>query len=260
MRAFVVDDEQLAVQRLTRMLAATGRVEISGSATDPEQALAFLRAHPVDVLFLDIQMPGMTGFELLERLDRDPVVVFTTAYDRYALNAFEVNSVDYLLKPIERERLDRALDKLDRLFQAGTDLVSDGKRGPAPDVRTLARQLAAELAPSRRLERIASRVGERTTILDTARISHFFSKDKLTLAVANGREHAIDYTLAQLEEQLDPRRFIRIHRATIVNVSLIQELFPAIDGGVVVRLKDEKKTELNVARDRVRDLKARLGI
>ncbi len=260
MRAFVVDDEQLAVQRLTRMLAATGRVEISGSATDPEQALAFLRARPVDVLFLDIQMPGMTGFELLERLDRDPVVVFTTAYDRYALNAFEVNSVDYLLKPIERERLDRALDKLDRLFRAGTDLVSDGKRGPTPDVRMLARQLAAELAPSRRLERIASRVGERTTILDTARISHFFSKDKLTLAVANGREHAIYYTLAQLEEQLDPRRFTRIHRATIVNIGLIQELFPAIDGGVVVRLKDEKKTELNVARDRVRDLKARLGI
>jgi two-component system LytT family response regulator len=249
MRAYVVDDEPLAVQRLTRMLEATGRVEIAGSATDPEEALTFLRGHPVDVLFLDIQMPGMTGFELLERLDRDPFVVFTTAYDRYALNAFDVNSVDYLLKPIDRERLDRALDKLDR-FAAQ----------PRADVRTLARQLAAELAPRRRLERIASRVGERTTILESGRISHFLSKDKLTLAVVNGREHAIDYTLAQLEEQLDPRRFIRIHRATIVNVGLIQELFPGVDGGVLVRLKDEGKTELSVARDRVRDLKARLGI
>jgi two-component system, LytTR family, response regulator len=249
MRAYVVDDERLAVQRLTRMLEATGRVEIAGSTTDPEQALAFLRAQPVDVLFLDIQMPGMTGFELLERLDRTPFVIFTTAYDRYALNAFEVNSIDYLLKPIAEERLDRALDKLERF--AAT---------PRTDLRSLARQLAAELAPNRRVERIASRVGERTTILEVARISHFFAKDKLTFAVVNGREHVIDYTLSDLESLVDPRRFARIHRATIVNVPLIQELFPDVDGGMLVRLKDEKKTELSVARDRVRDLKQRLGI
>jgi two-component system LytT family response regulator len=249
LRAYVVDDEPLAVQRLTRLLRATGRVDLIGSATDPIDALAFLRGHPIDVLFLDIQMPAMTGFELLERLDVDPFVIFTTAYDRYALNAFEVNSIDYLLKPIELERLDLALDKLGR-FAAQ----------PRADLRALARELAAELAPGQRLERIASRVGERTTILEVARISHFFSKDKLTFAVINGREHTIDYTLARLEEQLDPRRFIRIHRATIVNVALIQELFPAVDGGVLVRLKDEQRTELSVARDRVRDLRTRLGI
>ena len=248
-RAYVVDDEPLAVQRLTRMLEATARVTIAGSTTDPETALSFLNSHVVDVVFLDVQMPGLTGFQLLEKLQSDPLVIFTTAFDHYALNAFAVNSVDYLLKPIERERLDRALDKLQR-FAAQ----------PRADVRALARQLAAELATNRRLERVASRVGERTTILDTARISHFFSKDKLTFAVLNGREHAVDYTLAQLDDELDPRRFIRIHRGTIVNVTLIQELFPAVDGGMLVRLKDERKTELSVARDRVRDLKARLGI
>ena len=249
MLAYIVDDEPLAVQRLTRMLEAAGRVTIAGSTTDPETALSFLNSHPVDVVFLDVQMPGLNGFQLLEKLASDPLVIFTTAFDHYALNAFAVNSVDYLLKPIEPERLDRALDKLQR-FAAQ----------PRADVRALARQLAAELAPNRRLERIASRVGERTTILDISRISHFFSKDKLTFAVLNGREHAIDYTLAQLDDELDPRRFIRIHRGTIVNVALIQELFPAVDGGMLVRLKDEKKTELSVARDRVRDLKARLGI
>src|SRR5713226_9624377 len=100
LRAYIVDDERLAVQRLTRLLAATGRVDVVGSTTDPEAALSFLHAHPVDVLFLDIQMPGLTGFELLERLDRDVPVIFTTAYDRYAIDAFGVNSVDYLLKPI----------------------------------------------------------------------------------------------------------------------------------------------------------------
>jgi two-component system LytT family response regulator len=249
MRAYLVDDERLAVERLTRLLDATGRVTIAGSSTDPEAALEFLRRTPVDVLFLDIQMPVLTGFELLEQLDSDVAVVFTTAYDRYALDAFGVNSVDYLLKPIEAERLDRALDKLERFATQ-----------PRPDVRALARELAAQLAPNRRLERIASRVGERTTVLDVARISHFVSKDKLTFAVVNAHEHVVDYTLTELESHLDPRRFVRIHRATIVNIALVQELYPAVDGGVLVRLKDDRKTELSVARDRVRDLKERLGI
>jgi DNA-binding LytR/AlgR family response regulator len=156
----------------------------------------------------------------------------------------------------------------------------------APNIRALARALAAALrgtgldrqqsgtgvdessgerSPSttRRpvpgnLERIASRVGERTTVLDVARISHFSSKDKLTFAVVNGREHVIDHTLSDLEARLDARRFARIHRATIVNIGFVGELFPAVDGGVLVRLKDDRHTELSVARDRVRELKERI--
>ena len=248
LRAYLVDDERLAVQRLTRLLDLTKRVQIVGSATDPESALAFLQANDVDVLFLDIQMPGLTGFELLDKLDRDVPVVFTTAYDRYALDAFGVNSVDYLLKPIEPGRLDRCLDKLERF--AGQ---------PRPDVRALARELATHLAPGRRLERIASRVGERTTVVDVARITHFLSKDKLTFAVVNGHEHVVEYTLSDLDARLDRRRFVRIHRATIVNIAYVQELHPGIEG-VLVRLKDEQKTERSVARDRVRELKERLGI
>jgi two-component system LytT family response regulator len=249
MRAYIVDDERLAVERLTRLLNATGRVTIVGSQTDPETALAALRDTPVDVLFLDIQMPGLTGFELLERLDRNVTVVFTTAYDRYAIDAFAVSSLDYLLKPIEPERLDRALDKVEHFSGQA-----------APDLRAMARELATYLAPGRRLERIASRVGERTMVLDVARISHFTSKDKLTFAVVNGKDHVIDHTLTELEAGLDGRRFARIHRGTLVNIGFVQELFPAVDGGVLVRLKDDKKTELSVARDRVRDLKQRLGI
>jgi two-component system LytT family response regulator len=271
---YVVDDERLAVQRLTRLLEATGRVHIAGSTTDPEAAATFLGTHAIDVLFLDIRMPGLTGFELLERLERPPIVVFTTAYDRYALDAFAVNSVDYLLKPIEPERLDRALDKLEQL---AASLQASGAAAPplrAQDVGALAQALAAHLGKGRGLERIASRVGDRTTVLDVARVTHFFSRDKLTFAVVNGREHAVDHTLAELAAQLDARRFVRIHRATIVNVAFVQELYPGVDGvlrrsqdgpnesrgGMIVRLKDDAHTELSVARDRVRDMKQRLGI
>jgi len=253
-RAYIVDDERLAVERLRRLLEATGRVTIAGSSTDPVEALDFLRAHAIDLLFLDIQMPGLTGFELLERLDLDLAVIFTTAYDRYAIDAFTVNSIDYLLKPIEPERLARALDKADRM------VAGRGGAAPGRDIRALAREVAAALAPARRLERIASRVGERTTILDVARITHFVSKDKLTFAIVDDREHVVDFTLNELEARLDARRFARIHRATIVSIPFVQELFPAVDGGVLVRLKDARKTELSVARDRVRDLKDRLGI
>lgn len=248
-RAFVVDDERLALERLHRLLADTGRVEVAGSTTDPEEALTKLRAESVDVIFLDIQMPELSGFDLLARLESDIPVIFTTAFDRYAIEAFAVNSVDYLLKPIEPARLERALDKLQRLTGEAR-----------PDIRTLARELAAHLAPGRKLERIASRVADRTTILDVPRVTHFMARDKLTFAHIGGREHVVDYTLAQLEERLDSRRFIRAHRGAIVNVAFVEELYPDVDGGMLVRLKDEKKTVLSVARDRVRTLKDRLGI
>src|ERR1051325_7066226 len=115
LRVYIVDDEPLAVKRLTRLLRQTGRVEIVGSTMKPAEALEFLSEQNVDAVFLDIQMPGMTGFEMLEKLPKQPAIVFTTAFDRFALDAFEVNSVDYLLKPIEIDRLEKALTKLDRL-------------------------------------------------------------------------------------------------------------------------------------------------
>ena len=249
LRAFVVDDERLALERLQRLLADTGRVEVVGSSADPEDALTQLRAQTVDVIFLDIQMPELSGFDLLTQLEDDVPVIFTTAFDSYAIEAFAVNSVDYLLKPIQPERLERALDKLQRLTGE-----------TRPDVRALARELAAHLVPGRKLERMASRAADRTTILEVARVTHFVARDKLTFAVVGGREHVVDYTLAQLEERLDSRRFVRAHRGAIVNVAYVEELYPDVDGGMMVRLKDAPKTTVSVARDRVRTLKERLGI
>jgi two-component system LytT family response regulator len=248
-RAYLLDDEQLAIDRLTRLLLDTGRVAVVGASIDPITALTDLERTDADLLFLDIQMPALTGFDVVERLPRDVPIIFTTAFDQYALDAFAVNSIDYLLKPVEPERLARALDKHERLTGQ-----------TRADVKALARELAAQLSPARKLDRIASRVGDRTTLVDVTRITHVVAKDKLTFAIADGREHVIDFTLQQLEQRLDPRRFLRIHRATIVNLPFVQELHGDVDSGVIVRLKDEKRTELSVARDRVRELKERLGI
>ena len=247
--ACVVDDEPLAVSRLVRMLEKTGRVTVVGRTSDPVAAPTVVAECSPDVLFLDVEMPELNGFELLERLAAVPLVVFTTAFDQYALAAFETNSVDYLVKPIEAERLDRALDKIERL-----------RGGEQADLRVLARELAARLARPRPIERLPSRVGERTLLLDVSRITHFTARDKLTFATVAGREHLVGQTLTQLETVLDPDRFVRIHRTTIVNLAAVSALDRWIDGGVLVRLRDERKTELPVARDRVRTLKERLRI
>jgi two-component system LytT family response regulator len=258
-RAYLVDDEPLALERLSRLLAPFAEVAIAGSSTDPAEALRFLsseQARSIDVLFLDIQMPGMTGFELLSRLDEQPFVIFTTAYDEYALRAFKVNSIDYLLKPIEREQLEQALRKLVRLRP--TEKPEWQQSAGLP-------QLLQEFAASLRGERpeyprrIASRVGERITFLDLETVTHFQALDKLTYAVANGRQHSVDQTIADLEQRLDPVRFLRIHRAVLVNVDWIQEVNSWFAGKVVVTLKDARHTQLPVARDRVRSLKCRLG-
>lgn len=240
--AFVVDDEPLAVQRLVRMLRRSGRVEVAGSATDPGEAIRLLSEQPVDVLFLDIHMPEIDGFALVERLERAPLVVFTTAHDEHALRAFEVLAIDYLLKPIDQAQLDRALDKLERVASAPA---------AAPPLAELLDRVRG------RPRRIASRLGDRVTLLDLDEVSHFHASDRLTYAVSAGKDHIVDETLAALERRLDPAEFVRIHRSALVNLRFIAELRG--DGaGLVVVLRDD--TQLPVARDRVRPLKDRLGI
>ncbi len=247
MRAFVLDDEPLAVRRLQRMLQETGRVEVAGTGSDPFDAVAWLSANQVDVLFLDIQMPGLNGFEALSMLDQQPLVIFTTAYDQYALKAFEVNSIDYLLKPVAEGHLQRALDKIERLKAGG--LAQD-----------LASQLASLLQRQPAYpQRIGSRVGERLQFLDLDEVTHFFAKDKLTYAATKTKDHVVAYTIADLEQKLDPKQFCRIHRSTLLNLAYVQELDTWFGGGVLARLKDDKRTELQVSRDRVAELKRRLG-
>src|SRR5690349_4333362 len=152
LRVFLVDDEELALKRLSRLLKATGKVEIVGVTTDAEAAIEQLVTAEIDALFLDIQMPELTGFELLSRLESQPLIVFTTAFDQYALRAFEVNSIDYLLKPIEAEHLDRAISKLERLRG------NNQRKDLHGIVETVAKALRSV---TRYPEKVASRSGDR---------------------------------------------------------------------------------------------------
>ncbi|HUB51067.1 MAG TPA: response regulator transcription factor [Terracidiphilus sp.] len=254
--AFLVDDEPLAIERLSRLLARHNSLRVCGSATDPQQAVTALNERKdIDVLFLDIQMPGMNGFELLSRLSIQPFVIFTTAYDQYALRAFEVNSIDYLLKPIDEEHLERALNKLGRVRPV---VKPDWQQNP--ELSVVLSELASSLVAQKAAYpgRIASRVGDRISFLDVSAISHFVARDKLTFAVANGREHCVDQTIADLERKLDPAKFLRIHRAVLLNLDCIKQAKVSFAGKVTILLNDDRGTQLPVARERLKSLRSRL--
>lgn len=253
LRAYLVDDEPLALARLRRLLEHSERVEVIGSSNTPEEAVIALTADPPDVCFLDIQMPRLSGFDVLAKLSRQPIVIFTTAYDRYALQAFGVNSVDYLLKPVDPESLERALKKVETLRNSGQPSQAD--------LQSLLMQLTESLRETRPayLDRIASRLGDRIWFLDLHHVTHFYAEDKLTYAASEGKAYCVDHSIADLEKKLDPKDFVRIHRSTVVNLAWIKEVSSLPGGSLNVRLKDAKNTDLTVARDRTREFKTRAG-
>jgi two-component system LytT family response regulator len=251
-RAFLVDDEPLALRRLTRLLERTERVDVVGASSDPLAAIEQIRTARYDVLFSDIEMPDLSGFQMLARIEPQPLVVFTTAYSQYALQAFEVNSIDYLLKPIDEKKLDRALSKLDR--------IREGLE-PRPKLEKLLEHIATALPQKRSFPaRLPSRLGDRIEFVEVARVTHFYANDKLTYAATQKKDFVVDYTITELEDVLDPARFVRIHRATIANLDYVRELYSWFSDRMMLCLNDGKDTELTVARDRVRTLKERLGL
>ena len=254
LRAYLVDDEPLALQRLKRLLNRTGRVDVIGSTTSPEEAITALQSITVDVCFLDIQMPRLNGFEVLARLHNQPIVVFTTAYDQYALKAFAVNSVDYLLKPVDPDQLGRALTKIENMHNIGA--------ASSQSLQVLLKDLAASVRQPQITypNRIASKLGDRLWFIDLPRVTHFYAEEKLTYAVSDGKVYCIDSSIAELESKLDPQKFLRIHRSTLLNIDWIREVTALPGGGLNVRLKDGKDTDLTVARDRAREFKTRLGL
>lgn len=253
-RVFMVDDEELALRRLRTMLDRTGRVEVVGAETQPARALAALaEARQIDVVFLDIEMPGMKGLELAARLPVPPWVVFVTAHDHYALRAFEVAALDYVVKPVSEADLARALDKVERVSSL------EGGDARAEATRMLERIERALRKGEHEPERIALRAGERLVLVEVARVTHFRAENKLTFATVDAQEHEVDASLSDLESRFGAT-FFRIHRGTLVNVAHVREIDARATAGTYVRLGDASRTELLVSRDRVRALRERLGV
>ncbi|GAA4053657.1 LytTR family DNA-binding domain-containing protein [Hymenobacter glaciei] len=224
LRALIVEDEPLAARRLADMLARQPEpLEILGTAESVAQAVALLRETTPDVLFLDIHLADGLSFEIFEQVAVRCPVIFTTAYDQYALQAFKVNSVDYLLKPIDADELAAALAKLRQRLPAATPAP------PAFDPALLAQlmhqmQQAAPPAASYKTQFVV-RVGEHLKVVPLDQIAYFFSLEKATfLQTVEGRKFVVDYTMDQLEGLLDPRRFFRLNRAYLTQQSAIQDI------------------------------------
>lgn len=218
MRALLVDDERLARAELRRLLAAHPEIEIVGEAQNGEEALEQIAKLAPGLVFLDIQMPGATGFDVLERLEDMPQVIFTTAYDRYAIQAFEVNALDYLLKPIAPARLAAALAKV-----------------------------RPEAAPggSRRLDRVFVRDGERCWIVNVADIFLLESEGNYTRVCFGAERPLVRRSLSAMEEQLDPGLFFRANRNQMVNLKWIDRVDLGIAGGLTVTLRGGRTVEMS---------------
>jgi two-component system LytT family response regulator len=215
MKALIVDDERLARVELRRLLGAHPEVEIVGEARDGNEACDLVRKLSPDLLFLDIQMPGMTGFEVLESLDDVPQVIFTTAYDEYAIKAFEVNALDYLMKPIAPARLAASLARV----------------RPVSGVA--------------RLEQVFVRDGERCWILRLPEIFLLESEGNYTRLYFGSERPLIRRSLNAIEEQLDPAMFFRADRKQILNLKWIEKVEVAISGGLLVTLRGGRTVEMS---------------
>ena len=229
LRTVVVEDERLARRKLVMLLSTEPGVELVGDTGNAEEAVNLLRAERPDLVFLDIQLPGMDGFEVLQHAGLENVghVVVVTAHDRYALKAFDVAAIDYLLKPYDRTRLRQTLA---RVQGRGTS-----------DLHGRLLALAERLgAGSERLHRLVIREGERIRFLDVGSVDWFESADNYVKVRVGVAEHLVRTTLQRLEQRLDPGRFIRIHRRLIVNLDRVREGRLGVRGDYEVVLQDGK--------------------
>jgi two-component system LytT family response regulator len=215
-RAVIVDDEELARQVLREFVAAHSEIEIIAECANGFEAVKIVTEQKPDLMFLDIQMPKLDGFEVLELIGRDTAVVFVTAYDSYAIKAFEVHAVDYLLKPFGADR-----------FEASLKRAKERLAGKLPEAAPSATDLAvAARPPAQFLDRIAVRDGTRVFIIPIAKLEYAEAQDDYVALAAEGKKHLKQQTISSLESALDPQRFMRIHRSYIVNLERVARVEP----------------------------------
>ncbi len=248
-KTIIVDDEPLAREKLRGFLERESDVEIVGECRDGREALETIEAEKPDLVFLDVQMPEMDGFEVLENLEPDalPTVIFVTAYDQYALKAFDVHAVDYLLKPFDRQRFGEALGRA----------RSEHERQQVGDVKRQLLALLQEVESRRETypTRLVIKTSGRVVFLRVEEIDWVDAAGNYVRIHAGSESHMLRETMGRLEERLDPDKFLRIHRSTIVNIEGIRELQQQFHGDYLVVLKNGQRLTLSRSyRDRIQEL------
>ncbi len=228
MRTLIIDDERLARKELTNLLGNYPEIEIVGEAANAEEARKEIDEKDPDLIFLDIQMPGETGFDLLESLEAVPQVVFVTAYDEYAIKAFQVNALDYLLKPIDDERLEETIKKIVKTEKPKPKLETESEEG----------LLGMD-------DQIFLKDGDKCWFVSLKDIRLFESEGNYVRVFFDNNKPLILKSLNNLEKRLDEKEFFRINRKFIVNLKEIDHIEPWFNGGLQVKLKTGKTLEVS---------------
>ena len=258
LRAIVVDDEQLAREELCFLLGQLNDVEVVGQAANGIEALKVVDEEAPDLVMLDVQMPGLTGFEVARRLLRAGVeahFVFVTAFDQHAIEAFEVNAVDYLLKPVEAERLATAVDRARRRIQ----LDRQAARPQSTDEMERLLQIMSERQERR--DQLALKVADRFLLVQSDEVVHASVQDDVITVVTNSLSGTSNYrTLDELQARLDPAVFWRVHRSHLVNINKIKEIVPWFSRNYILKMRDGKGTEIPVSRSQTKRLREYLRL
>ena len=258
LRTIVVDDEQLAREELCFLLTQVGGVEIVGQASNGVDALKLLGELKPDLVMLDVQMPGLTGFEVARRLadaEMGPNLVFVTAFDRYAIDAFTVNAVDYLLKPVDVDRLEQTIERVRR--RVASEQAAKMPLSP----QDLDRVIDAVQARQGRRDQVALKVGERFLLVRAEDVIHASLVDDQIVVVTHAVSGTSSYrTLDELHSRLDDTVFWRVHRSHLVNITKIKEIVPWFSRNYILKMKDAKATEIPVSRAQTKRLREYLQL
>jgi two-component system, LytTR family, response regulator LytT len=258
LRILVVDDEQLARDELCFLLGQIDAVQVVAQAGNGIEALRVIEEEGPDVVMLDVQMPGLTGFEVARRLFRaglDTQLVFVTAYDQHAIEAFEVNAVDYLLKPVEAGRLATAVDRVRRRIQ------SDRAVSKTPSTEDMDKLLTLLSERQDRREQLALKVADRFLLVQSDEVIHASVEDDVITVVTSSLSGTSNYrTLDELQARLDPAIFWRVHRSHLVNINKIKEIVPWFSRNYILKMRDGKGTEIPVSRSQTKRLREYLRL
>jgi len=246
-RVLIVDDEKLARDRLVSFLRSIDDIEVIGQAKNGVEAVQRMEELSPHVVFLDVQMPGMDGFQVLKAVKSPPHVVFATAFDEYAIRAFEVHAADYLLKPISRTRLAEAVRRVRQRLSGAA---------PVTELRDLMQRLEAR--EKRYLAQLPVHRGRQILVLPVQQILWFEVEYRLVYAYVDGDRYMTNFTLKELEERLDPEIIFRAHKSRLVNLKHVRAIVPWFGGRFKLVMRDQKNSEVELSRAQARELRARM--